>query len=332
MKRVANIHDKNEKIDGSLLIKKEISTNQLCSMQDHTAMGSYTSDKGLETDWIAAYDGHGGNTAIEVVRESDLDTIMQDSEPHVKLQEMITAESERLLFGHKKYITGATFIQAKVLYKPESTDITITNIGDSRALLFVNGEPIFVSSAQDYDNGREMLRLMKEKRLDENHPIIRQSTNFDLISPTRILGKIGTYINFVVPNGDRMTLSPSQSLGHMGVCGFAPDVTTFCIKPTDEFKLFLFSDGVSDVIPIDGISSDFNFYQRATSAKEVIEEAERRWKQQWVYNSSKDLRTNKFTTFPFNGYDDCCCAMIERSTIVESVPNDIVIIDDIVVS
>ena len=41
---------------------------------------------------------------------------------------------------------------------------------------------------------------------------------------------------------------------------------------------------------------------KTSSAEEIVELAENRWKQEWNYNGKK-------TRFLLNGYDDCCCAI-----------------------
>ena len=320
MQQVKDINVTSQEVVLSFLLKQEMMTRQLCARQDHTAMGSYINSNGVNIHWGAAFDGHGDSSCIDTIRRADLDEIMKHETPHIELQRLIEADCKSLP-PMKRYGTGATFIYVKVITTVLSTEIKITNIGDSRAILFVNDEPVFVSEPHDYDSGKEMVRLMKEKRVDERFPLIKQASNFDMITPTRLVSKRGTYINFVTPDEDRMSLSTSQSLGHMGLCGFAPETTTYVIKSLDTFKIFLFSDGISDVIPVDGFmcTSSVGFYQQAKTANEIVAEAERRWKQDWSFNPSLDFRTGGKTKFPANGYDDCCCVMLEKAPIVEAL-------------
>ena len=112
----------------------------------------------------------------------------------------------------------------------------------------------------------------------------------------------------------------SQSLGHSGITGLTPDVTVFKFQRTDTIKVVLFSDGVSDVMPVIGAvaSSTIPFMTTPTS---MLDEAERRWKQEWNVHSGTDLRKIYQTHFPKNGYDDCCCAMLTiQPDIVSVIP------------
>ena len=321
MNRVENINVSSQEVEAGALIKLEMMTNQLCSKQDHTALGSYINSAGVKVLWGAVFDGHGTDICIETIRRTDLDEIMKTERPYIQLQSIIDSDCLKLP-EKERYRTGATFIYVKVTMAFVCTEIKITNIGDSRAMLFVNDEPVFVSEAHDYDNGKEMIRVIQEKRVDDRFPVINKSYNFDAISPTRVVSKTGKYVNFVTPLGDRAPLSTSQSLGHMGLCGIAPDTTTYKINPTDTFKILMMSDGVTDVIPVDGFmcAPSMGLYQQATSAEAVVVEAERRWKQRWTHHGSHDLRTGSSTVFPSNGYDDCCCVMLCRSQIPEMKP------------
>jgi serine/threonine protein phosphatase PrpC len=316
MQPVKNINVSSQEVKAGALVKLEMITKQLCSRQDHTALGSYNNSDGAEVYWGAVFDGHGGNTCIETIRQADLDEIMKNERPHILLQNLIDVECQKLRL-HDRYESGATFIFVKVTITDLCTEIKITNIGDSRAILCVNGEPVFISEAHDYDNGKEMVRLIKENRVDTKFPIINKGYNFDVISPTTVVSKTGKYVNFVTPTSDRSHLSMTQCLGHMGICGFAPDTTTYKLNPTDTFKVFLMSDGVTDVIPVDGFACapSVAFFQNAKSAETVALEAELRWKQVWMHHGSRDLRRGSNTKFPGDGYDDCCCMMLERRPI-----------------
>ena len=66
----------------------------------------------------------------------------------------------------------------------------------------------------------------------------------------------------------------------------------------DEVKLVMFSDGVGDVLAMETDIEKLKIY----SAEEIVDLAEKRWKQVWNYNGKK-------IKFPSNGYDDCCCAI-----------------------
>jgi serine/threonine protein phosphatase PrpC len=325
MNYVENIEKKVEEVFEGCILKKEMITRQIGSNEDHVAMGTYI-DEGIRTDWLAVFDGHGTDCVIDAIRNANLNEIMKEPFPYDKLQQIAIEACELSTDLNRKYKSGSTCIYAKVIYSPNNTRIEITNIGDSRAILFVNGAPIFISTAHDYNNASDILRLIKEKRVDEDRPVVNMKSNFEVLSPKKILLKGGKYINFIIPNEKRITLSPSQSLGHMGICGLAPDTSTFHVKPMDEFKLFLFSDGVSDMIPVEGVSlpNSMRVYQYATSAFDIVDEAERRWKQEWIYYKTTDMKPNITTKFPSDGYDDCCCVMIDRAKAIIEIDGIVV--------
>lgn len=323
MQKVYNIDVTSLEVEAGALVKQEMMTKQLCSKQDHTALGSYINPQGHKVIWGATFDGHGGDPCIEAIRRAHLDEIMKSDAPHIELQNFIDGECQKFT-KTQQYKSGATCIYAKVTITDLYIEIKITNIGDSRAILFVNGEPVFVSDAHTSQSGREMVRLLAENRVSPKTPLINEGTNFDMLSSTSLMSKRGTYVNFMRPDGLNVLLSTTQSLGHMSLTGISPDITTFKIKPTDTFKIFLMSDGVTDVIPVDGFmcAPSIGFYQQAASAETVVLEAEHRWKQTWKYYGSTDLTMSKNTSFPTNGYDDCCCVMLERIPIVVELSLD----------
>jgi hypothetical protein len=105
-------------------------------------------------------------------------------------------------------------------------------------------------------------------------------------------------------------MSMTQSLGHNGLTGLQPGVATFYCSKSDNIRVCLCSDGVTDVLPVNDLAngSTFSFMQSTTTA--LLDEAERRWKQEWTVYSGTDTRILRKSRFPVDGYDDCCCAMI----------------------
>lgn len=300
-----------------LCIDSEIETRQLgSSKQDHVAYGNYSSSTDTHTYWIAAFDGHGNNQAANKIRSAPLDDFMQNSDSWRHLQEFINSDDK--VDGQTKLNSGSTMVYAKVEVSPTGIDVSITNIGDSTAVVFLNGEPIFVTIRQNYENGAEMARLIKDNRVNIQMPFVKKHSNFEVLSPTTVRPIEGTYIEFV-SDQDGQILSMSQSLGHCGITGLKPDVTLFNFNPTDNIKVVLFSDGVSDVMPVTGVvaSSTLPFMTTPTT---ILNEAERRWKQEWNIHAGTDLRKIYKNSFSKNGYDDCCCAMITIQPAIVSAP------------
>ena len=316
--KVQNIHQSSLAVKHAIGIESEIATRQIGrSQQDHVALGDYPSilDTDTHTYWIATFDGHGNNQVPNRIRSAPLDEIMQKPASWAQLQGFINTDEKA--DAQTKLKSGSTMVYAKAEISPTGIEVTITNIGDSTAVVFLNDEPIFVTTPQDYENGAEMARLIKENRVNTQMPFLKKDSNFEVLSPTTLRTIEGTYIEFVSPQGGQ-TLSMSQSLGHGGITGLKPDVTVFKFQRTDTIKVVLFSDGVSDVMPVIGAvaSSTIPFMTTPTS---MLDEAERRWKQEWNVHSGTDLRKLYQTHFPTNGYDDCCCAMMTIQPAIVSV-------------
>jgi len=307
-------HINLEKYKGRFL--QQIATSQLGSKQDHVAHGRYVDGTGKDVFWSLASDGHGGHEIIRTIRKLDLNEIMKTNAPYAELQ-------TKLLETCRDLHSGATLVYTKITAHDTHFDIQIVNIGDSRAVLFVDGKKIFVSQLHNFNNGKEMVRLMISKKVDPIEPISYQARSFDVLSLTSLVSKGGAYVNFLDPMGGKnITLTPTQSLGHVGLTGIEPTITNFRVSLTSSFKVVLFSDGVDDVLPADeGI---FLSLFRNSSAADILAIAERNWKQKWTCYSAVgaegiDLTKSTVASFPTrNGYDDCCCAVLEFEAIPPS--------------
>lgn len=308
---ISNITNTSLEMRSGLRIDRGIETRQLCSRQDHVAHGYYSSTPENHTYWLAVFDGHGKDQVPNQIRNANLQEIMKGPTPWLDLQTIIQADKVNT---HIKNCSGSTMIYAKVNIAPTHIDLVINNIGDSTGVVFLNDEPIFVTTPQDYENGAEMARIIKENRVDVKNPFLLKGQNFDLISPTTLRSVEGKYVVFNGPHG-RPELSMTQCLGHNGITGLKPDTTVFRFNRTDKIRVCLCSDGVSDVMPVNGLvsSSTFPFM---TSTTKLLDEAERRWKQEWKVQSGSNWTNTYSTSFPTNGYDDCCCAMISIQPII----------------
>jgi serine/threonine protein phosphatase PrpC len=318
-----------QQIIGEKMLVQAFETLQLGSKQDYCAQGSYVNRDGKQVYWSAAFDGHGGQDAIKIIRKVNMGEIMANDRPEVQLQRCIDETMNhdimsREYYRGEIYRSGSTMVLGKATFCESYTEIEITNVGDSSGILYINGEPVFVTKEHNHENGEEMIRLISEGRVDKESPLIKSNRAIDVFSRNKLYSKKGVYINFVAPNGDNMVLSPSQSLGHMGICGLSPTITVFRVLPTDDFKLVLCSDGVTDVMPVNGVGSAVWLKLMATSsATEIVDIAESQWKREWGVSLERidktrddgseyyDFTVTSKTRFPRGGYDDSCCAVME---------------------
>jgi serine/threonine protein phosphatase PrpC len=166
-------------------------------------------------------------------------------------------------------------------------------LGDSPILVFVNGDLVFRSEAHSATNEKEIERLLQKKIISG---VENATTGFKLISEDNIEINLGKYISYA---RGQYSLAMTRSLGHNRLLGDV-DTQKHVIECStfDEVKVIAFSDGVGDILHMD---SDMEKL-KILSAEEIVELAERRWKQEWNIGSTK-------TKFPTNGYDDCCCSM-----------------------
>ena len=310
-----NLYDKQQSIFRTQYITQEIETRQLGrTKQDHAAHGSYVvGPQGsiqIKTYWAAVFDGHGNNQTIDVIRNADIAKIMEKKRPYEELQALIQLDT--MSNAEQRLRSGSTMIYAKVTPTNHYTDIEIVNIGDSSATLFVNNQPIFVTEPHDHKNGEEIARLFKESRVDFKDPFYKKDTDFEVVSPTDLNSKDITYIKF----SEGVCLGPSQSLGHNGVTGIKPTITRYRALRTDNVKVVLFSDGVSTIMPVEGLLSKITLdFMKYNSTTDILNEAERKWKQEWTLHNGTELanwftKVSINTTFTPDVYDDCACASI----------------------
>ena len=301
--KTQNIFNASLNFQQGLRIESQLETRQLCSGQDHVAQGSYASDADTTTYWAAAFDGHGNDHAIEKIRAANLLTIMQSPAPWLDLQRLMDDDTSATL--DTKRNSGSTMVFTKIKVSPENIHVSICNIGDSCAVLFINGEPVFVTKPHCLENAEEMARLVRENRVDLNDLYSMRDLDFEILSPTTLRSIDGKYMWIHSHDKrNRQEMSMTQSLGHDRLTGLQPSVSTFQCNRSDNIRVCLFSDGVTDVMPV---RSTCSFMQTTTA---LLDEAERRWKQEWTVYYKMDTCIRHKVSFPKNGYDDCCCAMI----------------------
>jgi serine/threonine protein phosphatase PrpC len=298
-------------VEGNRLVCQEIETRQLGeTKQDHVAQGSYDVD-GKTTFWSALFDGHGTDAAIDLIRRTDLNPIMKRANPYEELQQLIDLDHlcPRV---EQRLKTGATMVYVKATPNRQHIDIEIVNIGDSTAILFLDDEPIYINELHNYTNGREMVRLMSERLVDITEPIVNKLSGFEVITPTAVMVRKGTYIRFL-SKGHNYDLAPSQCLGHNRITGLNPDITHFSVDINKKVRVLLFSDGVDDIMPVRSpcAGPNISFMTRAKDTGAILEEAHKRWAKEWITYKGTNFVHSTLESFGDNGYDDCSCALLE---------------------
>jgi len=309
-------------IQGSQVVKMKIisecAERQLHSKQDITAVftleNEFFRQEGVEpVDVIVVMDGHGDNLVTNIIRELNLQEHFAMADPAESIQTAIDKEIivKKKNFDNEKPVRGLGFnayyatriTPAKVkmsgstlsfvkIYRNLTTKnmkIIAEWLGDSPIIIFINGEMVFKSENHDGFKETEVKRLL-------NMGVIKgvKDTNlgFKVVSEHEIVYNPGKYIVF--NTDDKLAIT--RSLGHGRITGINTEKKFIECSTDDDVKVLVFSDGVGDVLNLDIDMEKVKTY----SSEEIVQFAEKRWKQEWLYEGEKQRIEN---------FDDCCCAL-----------------------
>jgi len=226
-----------------------------------------------DCDILAVFDGHGSSTGVltraftYILKQSPLSTLLATENP---MQSLITHfDGLKSEYGN---LSGSTASIARIF----SDRIECTNVGDSHTMVFIDGVLRYVNGGHCSSNPTEIERIRgmygSQFRFES-----RESWRQEVLSPTELT--MVPSRRAVFPNGP--TLAPTQSLGHHDITGYAPDSMVIPYTDGQDVRVHVFSDGVADVFSLDH-PADILFLSRANGA-EIGAEAERRWRQEWIY-------------------------------------------------
>ena len=311
-----NVDKEEMTINGGAHVYKSSRTLQLDKAQDHVDQGHYIKSDGQRVDWVVALDGHGNNSCINTVRKANMGEIMASENPAQQLQDLIDAD--KISSSKTKLHSGATFICAKMCETEDTVLLDIDYAGDSIAVVILNGQHILTTQPHTLKNAKQMMRLIQKGIVSASDPIKVEASSFELVSSDTLISKRGEYAKLISeqePCG-YVTMAPTNSIGHNGLYGSLDiDTVSLNFKKTDTIRVVLMSDGVSDVV-----DSRDTIFVEAKSTTDIVNYAHDRWRQTWNCLSEGNFSNVRKTTFPKNGYDDCCATMIERKPYVEPEP------------
>ena len=311
-----NVDKEESTINGGAHVYKGSKTLQLDKGQDHVDQGYYINSRGQRIDWVVALDGHGNNSCINTVRKANMDEIIATENPALELQKLIDAD--KISSSNTKLHSGATFICAKMCETDERVALDISYAGDSIAVVILNDQHIFTTQPHTAKHAKQMMRLIQKGIVSASDPILVDGNSFELVSDDTLISKRGEYIKLLSaqePCG-YVTMAPANSIGHNGLYGSLDiDTVSLKFKKTDTVRVVLMSDGVSDIV-----NSSDRIFVEAKSPTDILNYAHDRWRQTWNCLSDGNFSNIRQTTFPKNGYDDCCAAMMERKPYVEPEP------------
>lgn len=220
--------------------------------------------------YFGVFDGHGSNSVIseltKYIINGELAECMDESSPIHAVQNKL---NNRKVCG-KFECSGAT-MNFGILH---GNTLTVMNCGDSRMIVFKNGELIYISDEHGCDNLKEKERLAPYAKFTK-------SSGIKAISETEIIGIHGEYIQ--TPNG---LMAVTQALGHDNNLAPAPDIHVIHFDSSDEIVAVSFTDGVSDMLiyemeNMDEIRPEDIRMIYELSAEELKTRILERWLQPW---------------------------------------------------
>lgn len=224
---------------------------QTGSGQDYAVRGQVDN-----IQYMCVCDGHGSDKCIDLIRDLDFDVIASAENPALAIFTKVQA-------GGNMFRSGATFTFARVC----ETTIDVYSIGDAETHVFINGQLVYKTDIHTFTNPAEIERTRTFVCYDKSMaPFPISATEV-----ANVLSPVGSF-----NTGEKLV--PSQSLGHNNMTGFAPCEKHLQFKPTDKVRIVCGSDGFFDMWMQD-ISTG--------SATELVDEAERQWRQTWLYGKTK---------------------------------------------
>jgi hypothetical protein len=184
---------------------------------------------------------------------------------------------EAAFAGKNFYKSGATFVLARI----QGTTLEVFHVGDAKARVFLNGTMVHETLDHTFDNHAEISRTTARIQ-STKAPFPISDTEVQMID-----SPVGYF-----SNGEAFV--PSQALGHNGVSGLDPGHYTLTFDMFDKLRVVCGTDGFWDMLPpTDG------------RAKDLCEEAVRRWKQMWTFGNVR-------TTYG-DSIDDVSVAVLDNT-------------------
>jgi len=225
---------------------------------------------------IAVFDGHGKKSeqvearqCLTHIKAAPLEQLLMESEPVEAMVEYLKPKEHQY-----NVMTGATMAMARIY--PASGLIETFCMGDSKAVVWINGEIVYENVEHVSTNPDELARLRQlYEVITYQKPIgNRQET----LSPDEITMVQSPYIVFP----GNIPLAPTQSLGHFGRTGCKPCRGLVNFDPVrDVVQVAVYSDGVGDVTTLH-CPEDRTLIGTQT-ASVIAKTARRRWSQEWKY-------------------------------------------------
>jgi serine/threonine protein phosphatase PrpC len=318
---MSDIYERETYTTENAEITADCSALQLGSKQDFVRYGKYENEKGKLVSWMLLCDGHGNNSCINTIRKMDLETAMMENDPIKKINE--TVRENTLYCTEEKFTSGSTGVYAKMYMDTEKKylSVEIGWAGDSVAQVYKSGVLVYETKPHNATHVRQMMRLAHRGVIDTEEPIKERNFCCKMMTEDTMIYTPGTYVKYHTRHTSMNIyyLTPSSFIGHDDLMGGEPDVETveLMFNENDDIKIVLMSDGITDVI-----QNTHSVLQNATTSKEIITYAEKKWGDNWkCYSGNRfrvDFQKAKTTYFPKDQRDDCSVGFLQRRPLPET--------------
>jgi len=254
-----------------------------------------------DMEWSVLLDGHGTNCFIELFSNYNWEETFKAEEPWEVLEKYLIKIKHT--YGYSS--SGSTLL----LMRAFSNRIETWSIGDSHILIHKNGEQVYVNTSHNLKNPLEQERLKDTPiRVQKmKHPV------FQIRSSTTLQARETEYVFF----DSNTQLAMTQSIGHNNITGYSPERNIVYFEPEDEIQCILGSDGFFDMILLSSFvpnnppltEEEVLMIQKDTEdlikmdAKNLVEKAVQRWKQEWTYMWNVDDFSDSYVS-KLPDYDD----------------------------
>jgi serine/threonine protein phosphatase PrpC len=263
---------------------------QLDSKQDSVFTGRVESEIYGSFDWIVLSDGHGSVNGVPSYNfKTQFDSLNFDE--LVCCVDPIHYIHCRIPDSSYSVSVGATLIIVKIFDWSGSEwggsewggseggggvgRVETFSVGDSGLRIYKNGELVYKNAGHKISNAMEIARLNRQGKkyyvCSSSIPVILGGNHLTMDTSVKTVRFFDKSLDF--------GLSLTQSIGHHGVTGFEPEVATIEFDGLDKMQVVVGSDGVFDMV-CDNIDDDVLLSE--FTASEIVDFAERRWKQEWM--------------------------------------------------
>jgi len=235
---VAEIAIENKTLEIQVGVAVDQNSKHRKSMEDeHLCIGEFGTSSQL---FAAVYDGHGGREVVELIKKHLHGNILREmkvSEPKDALKKAFEDTDNQIkeMVGQKGTSSGCTAVVAIITKHPRHRELTVANIGDSRAILCRNNKAIRLTYEHKASDEAEKQRITSLKGM------VIQNKVGGVLSVTRAFG--------------------DYELKESGWISNEPHISSISLTEDDTF-LILACDGLFDVLQdqhvIDAIGPESN--------------------------------------------------------------------------